>query len=401
MKDKYKYVIVGAGAAGFAALEEITEADPKALTLMISNEPHLPYSRPALSKDLWDEASSNPNVGKTLTYRKNSKVNHVTLVSEREWMEKFPNVTFAASTTATDLNVDKQVITLDNSKQVSYEKCLLATGSRPNSISVPGAAIDSDRIITFRNLEDFQHLEEKSAAGLDMVVCGGGFLGTELSSALNKRSKKTGMNLTPRKGKKQRSVTQVVPEPGVLYRFLPRYLSDFVANKLSTSGVDMRANTLVTGLEKDKDGNLVVEVTVRTLGNLRTGPGSSIRHWADVRKYTLKSDIVVVAVGVTPNVDLASKAGLEIDSIRGGIMADSALEVGKNIYAAGDCVCYYDNVLGRRRMEHWDHAVETGRVAGRNMAGVNGGKNQFSHLSMFWSDLLDLDGKKAFLVLLL
>jgi NAD(P)H-nitrite reductase large subunit len=69
VKDKYKYVIVGAGAAGFAALEEIVEADPKANTLIISQEPHLPYSRPALSKDLWDEAVVNPNVGKSLSYR--------------------------------------------------------------------------------------------------------------------------------------------------------------------------------------------------------------------------------------------------------------------------------------------------------------------------------------------
>jgi programmed cell death 8 (apoptosis-inducing factor) len=209
LKDNYKYVIVGAGAAGYAALEEITDLDPKSHVLIISSEPHLPYSRPALSKDLWDEAFSNPNVGKTLTYRKNSKVNHVSLISEHEWKERFPNVTFASSCEAVDLDVEKQLITLNSGKSVKYDKCLLATGARPNKLSIPGGDGDTDRIITFRNLEDFQKLEEKSAAGMDMVVCGGGFLGTELSSALNKRSKKTGMNLTPRKGKKQRSVTQV------------------------------------------------------------------------------------------------------------------------------------------------------------------------------------------------
>ena len=69
LQDKYKYVIIGAGAAGFAALIEIVEHDPQATAMIVTNEKHLPYFRPALSKDLWDGAESNPNVGQTLTYR--------------------------------------------------------------------------------------------------------------------------------------------------------------------------------------------------------------------------------------------------------------------------------------------------------------------------------------------
>lgn len=97
------------------------------------------------------------------------------------------------------------------------------------------------------------------------------------------------------------------------------------------------------------------------------------------------ADHVVVAVGLTPNVDLAQKAGLEIDPLLGGIIVNAELETRSDIFAAGDCTSYHDIALGRRRVEHYDHAVQSGKTAGLNM--ISGDKKPYTHQSMFWSNL--------------
>lgn len=104
---------------------------------------------------------------------------------------------------------------------------------------------------------------------------------------------------------------------------------------------------------------------------------SSLPQW-------LLADHVIVAVGLEPNVQLASKSGFEIDPKFGGYLVNAELQARKNIWVAGDAACFYDIKLGRRRVEHHDHAVVSGRLAGENMTGA--GKPYF-HQSMFWSDL--------------
>lgn len=98
----------------------------------------------------------------------------------------------------------------------------------------------------------------------------------------------------------------------------------------------------------------------------------------------LLADHVVVAVGLEPNVQLAGKSGFEIDSTLGGYVVNAELQARKNIWVAGDAACFYDIKLGRRRVEHHDHAVVSGRLAGENMTGAG---KPYWHQSMFWSDL--------------
>lgn len=99
---------------------------------------------------------------------------------------------------------------------------------------------------------------------------------------------------------------------------------------------------------------------------------------------TVKSDYAVVAVGLAPNVDLAESSNLEVDDSLGGYRVNAELEVRSNLWAAGDAACFYDQKLGRRRVEHHDHAVVSGRLAGENMTGAG---KPYWHQSMFWSDL--------------
>ena len=96
------------------------------------------------------------------------------------------------------------------------------------------------------------------------------------------------------------------------------------------------------------------------------------------------ADHVVVAVGLEANVQLASKSGFEIDSKLGGYVVNAELQARNGVWAAGDAACFYDTKLGRRRVEHHDHAVVSGRLAGENMTGAG---KPYWHQSMFWSDL--------------
>ena len=104
------------------------------------------------------------------------------------------------------------------------------------------------------------------------------------------------------------------------------------------------------------------------------------------RKKTsyITADHVVIAVGIEANTDLAKSAGLEVDPGQGGFLVNAELQARHNIWVAGDAASFYDIKLGRRRVEHYDHAIVSGKLAGENMTGAH---KPYWHQSMFWSDL--------------
>lgn len=110
------------------------------------------------------------------------------------------------------------------------------------------------------------------------------------------------------------------------------------------------------------------------LGIQATNPNGPHANW-------LLADHVVVAVGLEPNVELAEKSGIETDQKHGGYLVNAELQARNNIWVAGDAACFYDIKLGRRRVEHHDHAVVSGRLAGENMTGA---AKPYWHQSMFW-----------------
>lgn len=131
-------------------------------------------------------------------------------------------------------------------------------------------------------------------------------------------------------------------------------------------GVDVKNNSVIDSLEtSEEDGKVVMKM--------------------DAGMKSLKVDHVVVAIGIEPRVALARDAGLEIDEQRAGVMVNAELEARKDVYVAGDMVSFHDIQLGRRRIEHHDHAVLSGRHAGQNMVGQKA--KPYRHQSMFWSDL--------------
>jgi programmed cell death 8 (apoptosis-inducing factor) len=186
-------------------------------------------------------------------------------------------------------------------------------------------------------LQDFLDLKEIAESGNKTItIIGGGFLGSELAAALSTKSQKHSVN-----------IVQVFPEDGNMAAVLPGYLTKYTSQKLREAGVDVKPSSQIKDISY-ASGKI----------NVALASGE-----------TVESDHVVMAVGIEPNVAWAVDSGLELDETRGGILVNAELEARSNVFVAGDACSFHDIVLGRRRVEHFDHAVMSGKQAGYNMAG--------------------------------
>ncbi|EFA84185.1 apoptosis inducing factor [Heterostelium album PN500] len=354
--EKFKYVIIGGGTAAYYAVDKILEHDKQATILMISKEYEVPYQRPPLSKNLW--ANKDENVKETLEYSDWSGAKSK-LLYEPESVYGNEVLQFIRNKRVVDIHLDGKVILLNDGTLVAYEKCLIATGGEPRKFNY--SASDDPRITTYRTVDDFRKLHDvvHDDKVKHVTVIGGGFLGSEITCAIND-------NL-----KDKVKITQVFPENGVLPLIFPDYLSKYATDKVKASGVDVLEGRLVKDISKNND-KLKVQ-----LDN-----GSSI-----------DTDHVVVAVGIIPNTDIAKSTSLEVDPVNGGYVVNAELQARSNVYVAGDVASFYDYNLGvRRRVEHHDHAKATGELAGKNMAGS---ADPYTYLPFFWSDLTDHIGFEA------
>ncbi|KAJ1981712.1 hypothetical protein H4R35_000605 [Dimargaris xerosporica] len=383
LQSYYPYVLVGGGTTAYHALKAIRESDPDADVLVIGAETMPPYSRPPLSKEMWRTKSASSrhalkftdwqghdqslfyDEGMSYTVVKPDPATN-SLVYSVHPERKLPVLLLRQQ--VTDLNVDKQQITLANGHAIQYGKVLLATGGTPQELALDPSDNDDEelttivraRTTTFRGYQDFTQLDEFTQEPREIVIVGGGFLGSELAVALAARTKTVGGR-----------VTQIVSEEGVLSAVLPQYLSHWTTKRLEAQGVKVLRQTEVkqvtaTQLQdhRGKDRAKLV---------LTLNDGSQI-----------SADHIVQAMGIKPNVALAKEAGLEIDPHHGGIAVNAELQARSNVYAAGDVASYHDVLLGRRRLEHYDHAAQSGYHAGKNMCG---GRSPYLYQPMFWSDL--------------
>ena len=241
------------------------------------------------------------------------------------------------------LDVGARVVTDDAGETWHYARLLLATGGEPRRLGPP-----ADRIIHFRTLADYHRLRHLAAEGSRVIVIGGGFLGAELAAALTLVG---------------RRVVLLMPERGLGARVFPGDLARHLATEFAQRGVEVRGETTVAGV-RQVGKQVVVDVAG---GEAVTG------------------DLAIVAIGILPATELASRAGLRVED---GIVVDRELRTsGPGVYAAGDVARYPDEALGgMRRVEHEDHARHSGRVAGRNMAGAG---EAYLHRPMFYGDLFD------------
>jgi NADPH-dependent 2,4-dienoyl-CoA reductase/sulfur reductase-like enzyme len=330
MDASYPYVIVGGGLAGASAIEGIRERDPNGRILLVSRENHSPYHRPPLSKGLWSgkETRDSLPVHPDDFYREQG----VALALRREIVE---------------LDVAGRRVWDERGASCEYGSLLLATGGRPRLLDVPGGT--GEGVLYFRSLEDYLQLRARIERVQHVLMIGSGFIGMELAAALRGQ---------------ERDVTLVYPEEYPLRRVLPRDLGLFVADYYRERGVETISGETIAAIEEQ--GGLLMA---------RTAAGNHI-----------DTQLVVVGVGMVPNVDLAEGAGLEVHQ---GIEVDAyGCTSNPHVFAAGDVAEFPLIALGvQTRSEHWDHAREHGRVVGANMAGA---ERRYEHLPMFYSDLFDL-----------
>lgn len=356
LPEQVPYLLIGGGTASHSAMRAIRGHDPKAKVLIVGSENRNPYMRPMLSKDLWftdKETRKDLRFGwvkekdRSIFYEVDEFYMPLNLLNDRE----NGGVSLLKDIRLTKLDPDKKTAYLENGQKIKYEKCLLAPGGTPKRLPVLELEGIRDKVLYFRTADDFLRLDQISETAKKIVIIGGGFLGSELACALAS------------KNIKDQTIQLIYPESGILAKVLPEYLSKFVSTKVESEGVSLMPDAEINKAKLAEDGKVEL-----TLSN-----GSIVR-----------ADHIVCAVGLEPDIELAKSSGLEVDERTGGYLVNSELEARTNVWVAGDASCFYDRKLGRRRVEHHDHAINSGKLAGENMTGAG---KAYTHQSMFWSEI--------------
>ena len=321
-----KIVIIGGGAAGFAAAEMLRREHYQGSIAMLSSDDALPYDRPNLSKDYL--AGSAP-------------FDYVPLRQESFYLEN--NIETRLGQAVFDIDIRAHEVALTGGDKIPYDRLLLATGAEPIRLSIPGA--DQPHVRTLRSLADCQALIEYAKSARRVVVIGASFIGLEVTAALRAR---------------ELEVHVVAPEKRPMERILGPQMGDFVRSLHEEHGVHFHLEETVTAI----DGKRV---------KLKGGD-------------TLDADLVVVGIGVRPRLELAEKAGLKTER---GVVVDQYLQASEpDIYAAGDIARWPDpHCREDIRVEHWVVAERQGQAAALNMLGFGA---PFTAVPFFWSQHYDV-----------
>ena len=310
-----KYVIIGGSAAGIGAVEAIREVDLVGTLTVISDETVPQYSRPMISEYVSREATLD-----TMKYRGN-----------QFWNDN--SVQALTGRTATKIDFAKKQVELDSGEKIDYEKLLIATGGKPFVPRMEGG--EKDGVFTFTELSSAKGIEAKLEKSKSAIVIGGGLIGVSASEALVKRGIK---------------VTLVELKNEILNLILDKTASEIAENVLTEAGV-----TVITG-----------QSVQRILG--RNDNEASVGGVVITNGKKIPCDLVVVAIGVIPRIELVKETQLKVNR---GIVVDRSMRTNlPDVYACGDVAEAYDFLIdGNRLLPLWPLAHLGGRVAGYNMAG--------------------------------
>jgi 3-phenylpropionate/trans-cinnamate dioxygenase ferredoxin reductase subunit len=323
-----EHLIIGGGVAAAKAAEGLRAAGGTGSAVVMTAEPELPYERPPLSKDFLRGESGRE---KTRTH-------------DEAWYREH-EVDVLLATRASTVDPATRTVTTEVGDQLRYGGLLLATGAQPIRLGLPGE--DLEGVYYLRTVDDSERLRAAISRAETMVMIGGGFIGAEVAaSATQMDTRVTLLELA------ETLWTRAVgPQMG---RFFEEFLRD--------RGVHVRTRTSAERLEGDGSVEAVVL------------PDGSRLH----------ADVVVIGVGVRPDVGLAERAGLPVDD---GVLVDRHLRATDRIWAAGDVANAAHPLFGRIRIEHWAEALNQGLIAGRNLAGAG---DRYDRIPYFYSDQFDL-----------
>ncbi len=330
--DPRTFAIVGGGLAAAKAAETLRSEGFSGSVALIAAERELPYERPSLSKGVLSggEDESSVYVHPEAWYAENS-------------------IDLRTGVRALAVDPETRTLALSDETALTYDKLLLATGSAPRKLKVPGSDLDG---VHYLRTKSNAHALQQALSGGDrnVVLIGAGWIGLEVAAAARGYGNQ---------------VTVIDMSPVPLYAALGLELGGVFADLHTEHGVTLLMNRQIAEI---------------------TGEGGAVTGVRTDSGETVPADVVVVGIGAVPMQQLAEDAGLRVDN---GIVVDSSLRTSdENIYAAGDIARWEHPLLGRSlRVEHWQNALHQGPAAAKAMLGQ---QVVYDEIPYFYTDQYDL-----------
>jgi NADPH-dependent 2,4-dienoyl-CoA reductase/sulfur reductase-like enzyme len=323
-----RHVIIGAGHAGGRAAEAMRALGFAGRILLIGEEPHLPYERPPLSKELLQGKADLFGPMRPAEF----------------WKEK--QIELRLGMRAAAIDPAAKTVTLADGAVEPYDKLLLTTGGTVRRLALPGA--DLGNVFYLRTLDESRAIDARLTPGAKVVVIGGGFIGLETAASARMRGC---------------AVTVIELADRLMARCVPPEISQTFLDLHRREGVDVRLGTGVARLEgTDRVAQVI------------TSSGDAVA-----------ADLVVVGIGIAPDTALAEAAGL---AVADGIVVDEYCRTSApDVFAAGDVTSHFSPVYGRHlRLESWQNAQNQAIAAARVMCGEEA---PYAEVPWMWSDQFD------------
>ncbi|MET0626391.1 MAG: FAD-dependent oxidoreductase [Pyrinomonadaceae bacterium] len=326
--DARLFVILGAGAAGYAAAQTLREDGFRGRVVLVTREDHAPYDRPNLSKDY---------------LQGNAEPEWMPLRVEEFYQEH--DIELQRGREVTRVDAAAKTVTFYGGDTLAYDALLVATGGSPRRLNIPGS--DLRNVCLLRSFSDADAVVETARRSKHCVVVGASFIGMEAAASLRAR----GLDVTVVAPSREPFESTLGPEVGALFR-----------RAHEEQGVKFKLGSIVYRFE----GTSVVEAVTLEGGE------------------RIEADMVLAGVGVHPATGFLE--GVTLDE-GGAVVVDAQMRVADQLYAAGDIASFPDPRTGERvRIEHWRTAQQQGRVAAHNMAGRPAA---FDGVPFFWTRQFD------------
>ena len=322
---KFNTVIVGAGHAGGMIAISLRNKKYKGSIAIIGQESFFPYQRPPLSK---------------VFLNNDIDVNKLYLKSENFYIKN--NIDIILNKKVNSITKKEKFLLLDTKEKIHYDTLVFATGSLINKLNTK---VDNLTTHYLRDIEDAKKLKHAIKNIDDLVIIGAGYIGLEVAASLKNNNLK---------------ITVIDMDDRVMSSAIEKYLSEFFYNKHISEGVNFLFNQNVASI-KNHNGRSLIKLS----------DGS-----------VLKSDVILVGIGVKPNIKLAKQIGLICDD---GIKVDEYGQTSeKDIYATGDCASHYNPILNTQlRLESVQNCVELSNTIAFKICGES---RPYSKVPWFWSD---------------
>jgi len=322
--------IAGAGHAAGQVVATLRQKKFDGKILLIGEEPWLPYQRPPLSKKFL--------AGELPAERLHFKP---------ENFYDDPGIAVRLDTRIAAVDCGGKSLRTADGETLAFDKLVFATGARPRLLNLPG--VDLDGIHYLRTIDDVTSIRSQLTKGARLAIVGAGYIGLEVAAVASQLGA---------------DVTVIEMEDRVMSRVVSPQISEFYQREHSSHGVTLMLSTGISGFSGDG------KVAAVDLTN-----GDQIA-----------TDLVVIGIGVVPNTELASDAGLDVDN---GIVVDDHCQTSdSDMFAVGDCTQHPNDILGYRlRLESVHNALEQAKTAASNICGDD---SRYADVPWFWSDQYDL-----------